>query len=79
MHLLAKEAGFREGILIGFLADTHIYMNHIEGLKEQIKRAPFELPRLKTENFKSVFEWVYTDSEVINYRHHPTIRFEVAV
>ncbi|MBC8501327.1 MAG: thymidylate synthase [DPANN group archaeon] len=79
LHLLAKETGFKEGKLVGFIADTHIYLNHIEGLKEQLKRKPFSLSKLKTENFKSIFEWKYTDSKVEGYEHHPRIKFEIAV
>ena len=30
LHLLAKETGFEEGHLVGFLGDTHIYENHVE-------------------------------------------------
>ncbi len=79
LHLLAKETGFEEGKLVGFLADTHIYENHIEGIKEQISRTPLELPAINTDNFRSIFEWNYTDSKIIGYKSHPRIRFEVAV
>jgi thymidylate synthase len=79
LHLLAKEAGLKEGKLVGFLGDAHIYTNHVDGLKEQLSREPKPLPKIKTDNFKSIFEWQYTDSEVINYEHHPRIKFEIAV
>lgn len=79
LHLLAKEANMQEGKLVGFLADTHIYVNHVEGLKEQLSREPKSLPTIKTNNFKSIFDWKYTDSEVENYSPHPRIKFEVAV
>jgi thymidylate synthase len=79
LHLLAKEAGLKEGRLVGFLGDTHIYVNHLEGVKEQIARKPFPLPTIKTEPFTSIFDWKYTDSTVGNYQHHPRIKFEVAV
>jgi len=81
LHLLAKEGGYEEGILTGFLADTHIYVNHIDGLKEQISRDPnkYPLPKIKTEKFTSIFDWVYTDSEIINYQSYPTIKFDIAV
>ncbi len=79
LHLLAKESGFKEGRLVGFLADTHVYVNHLEGIKEQLSRQPMKLPTLKTENFKSIFDWEYTDSKVENYEHHPRIKFEVAI
>lgn len=79
LHLIARETGLQEGKLVGFLADTHIYCNHIDGLKEQLSRKPFSLPLIRTDNFFSIFDWKYTDTEVENYQHHPKISFEVAV
>ena len=79
LHLLAKETGLKEGRLVGFLGDTHIYSNHVEGLKEQLTREPMKLCTIKTSNFKSIFDWEYTDSEVELYEHHPRIKFEIAV
>ena len=81
LHLLALETGLEEGILTGFLADTHIYLNHIDGLKEQLARDPnkYKLSKIKTNNFKSIFDWQYTDSEIINYESYPRISFEIAV
>jgi thymidylate synthase len=79
LHLLAKETGLKEGRLVGFLGDTHIYLNHVDGLKEQLSREPKSLPKLTTENFTSIFEWVYTDSKVEGYEHHPRIKFDIAV
>lgn len=79
LHLLAKETNLKEGRLVGFLADTHIYVNHMDGIKEQLKRKPVSLPTIKTSNFKSIFDWKYTDSSVANYKPHPAIKFEVAV
>ncbi len=81
LHLLAKETGFAEGILTGFLADTHVYLNHIDGLKEQLSRDPnkYKLPQIKTDNFNSIFDWQYTDSEIIGYESYPTIKFDIAV
>src|SRR3989338_3205646 len=38
LHLLAKESGREEGILTGFLMDTHIYENQIDGIREQVER-----------------------------------------
>ena len=79
LHLLAKEANLKEGRLVGFLGDTHIYTNHVEGLKEQISRKPFPLPKIKTENFTTIFNWKYKDSIVEDYESHERIKFEVAV
>ena len=79
LHLLAKETGYQEGKLVGFLGDTHIYLNHVEKIKEQLTREPYPLPKIKTDNFTSIFDWKYTDSQVENYQHHPRIKFDIAV
>ncbi|MDR0291153.1 MAG: thymidylate synthase [Treponema sp.] len=79
LHLLAKEADLGEGKLIGFLGDTHIYVNHIDGLREQIARTPKALPKIKTENFTSLFDWQYTDTAIEGYDPHPAIKFDIAV
>ncbi len=81
LHLLAKEAGLKEGRLVGFLGDTHIYSNHIEGIKEQLERNPDEytLPNIETENFTSIFDWQATDTTLNNYQSHPRIKFDIAV
>lgn len=81
LHLLAKESGLKEGKLIGFLADVHIYVNHIDGAREQLERNPslYALPQIITEPFTSIFEWSYKNSQVVNYASHPTIKFEIAV
>ena len=81
LHLLAKESGLQEGKLVGFLADTHIYVNHIDGAKEQLTRDPntHPLPTIQTENFTSIFDWKAEDSKVLNYQSYPKIEFQIAV
>ncbi|HRX63663.1 MAG TPA: thymidylate synthase [Candidatus Absconditabacterales bacterium] len=79
LHLLAKEAGLKEGKLVGFLADTHIYSNHIEGAKEQLSRIPTTLPTIKTEKFTSIFDREYTDTVVEGYEPQARIKFDIAV
>jgi thymidylate synthase len=79
LHLLAKEAGLGEGRLIGFLGDTHIYVNHIDAIRQQIARVPKNLPQIRTENFTSIFDWHYGDTVIENYDPYPAIKFEIAV
>lgn len=81
LHLLAKETGLQEGNLVGFLADTHIYANHIDGAKEQLTRDPntYPLCSVETPSFTSIFDWSYTDSTVVGYQSHPRISFPIAV
>lgn len=81
LHLLAKEAGLQEGKLVGFLADVHIYSNHVEGAREQLTRDPnlYPLPAIETENFSSIFDWKAEDTKLVNYQSYPRISFEIAV
>jgi len=81
LHLLAKEAGLKEGKLVGFLADAHIYENHVGGAKEQLSRDPnkFPLPKIETKDWKSIFDWKCTDSEILDYQSYDKISFEIAI
>lgn len=80
LHLLAKESNLKEGMLVGFFADAHIYLNHIDGIKELLSRnATGNLPTIKTDNFKSIYDWQYSDTILCDYNPLPSIKFKVAV
>lgn len=79
LHLLAKESNLQEWKLVGFLADTHIYANHVDALTEQLRRKPDTLPTVKTDKFTSIFDREYTDTIVENYNPQASIKMDVAV
>jgi thymidylate synthase len=79
LHLLAKEANLKEGILTGHFGDCHLYENSIDAIKTQSQREPYDLPRIETDNFTNVFDWEYKDTKLIDYNSHETIKVEVAV
>ena len=79
LHLLAKQSGFEAGIVTGYLDNVHIYMNHIDAVKKQIERTPFDYPKIVTENFTSIFDWSYADTNLKDYNSHEAIRVQVAV
>lgn len=81
LHLLAKEAGLKEGKLVGFLADVHIYENHVDGAREQLSRDPnkYILPTIETENWKIIFDWHAENTKLLNYQSYDRIKFEIAV
>lgn len=79
LHLLAKEAGLQEGKLVGFLADTHIYENHISALQEQLTRIPKRLPNIETKQCSSIFEREYTDTVINGYNPDASLSMAVAV
>lgn len=81
--LICKQVHMKPGKLIGFFADTHIYVNHIDQVKEQLSRTPFESPTVKILNANdskwTIWDWSYTDFELENYQCHPAIKAPVAV
>lgn len=80
LHLLAKEAGLKEGVLTGFFADAHVYINQLAGAHELLKRdTNIPLPKIKTEKFTSIFDWEHKDTELLDYNPQAPIKFEVAV
>lgn len=78
-HLFAKAYDLipKEVIYVGF--DCHIYNNHIDQVKEQICRKPYEFPTINIRNKKDVLDFNIDDIEILNYMHHPTIKAEMAV
>jgi thymidylate synthase len=75
---IAQEVGLEPGVFAHTIVDAHIYVNHIDGLKEQLTRSPKALPELKIAN-KPVGELSFGDFELTGYNPDPLIRFEVAV
>ena len=81
--LICKQVKMKPGKLIGFFADTHIYVNHLEQVEEQLSRTPYESPTVKITNADdpnwTIWDWKYTDFEIENYTYHPAIKAPVAV
>lgn len=78
MHMLAQECGYEAGIFTHTMGDAHIYLNHVEGLKEQLTRKAHPLPQLKIAK-KPFWDLEFSDFEIVGYEHEPFIKFEVAV
>lgn len=78
LMMFAQECGFEPGILVHTIGDAHIYSNHIEGLKEQLKRTPGKLPQLKIAD-KAFDDLKFEDFELVGYEHEAFIKFPVAV
>ena len=79
LTLICKETGFEPGQVFGMLGNCHIYENHIEGVKEQLKRKMHRLPTIEIENFTSIFDFTYTDVKLLNYESEGKINFDIAV
>lgn len=83
LTLVCKQVKMKPGKLIGFFADSHIYVNQIEGVKEQLSRTPYELPSVTITNAEdpnwTIWDWKYTDFILENYQCHSAIKMPVAV
>ena len=75
---IAQEVGLEPGTFAHTIVDAHIYVNHVDGLKEQLKREPRKLPTLEIAN-KSVDDLTFDDFKLHGYDPDPVIKFEVAV
>jgi thymidylate synthase len=86
LEIIGKMVNMIPDELIINLGDAHIYKNQVDGVKEQLTREPFELPKLVISNqinFNgSVNEFLnsclITDFIVENYQSHPTIKIPLS-
>jgi len=78
--MVAQVTGLQAGEFVHTFGDAHIYLNHIDQVKEQLTREPYELPLMKiNKDRKSIFDFEYQDFELLNYKAHPHIKGEIAV
>ena len=79
LHLLCLETKMKPGQITGMFSNVHIYENHVEGARLQLKREPLPLPQIKIMPFFSIFDWEYQHAQVENYRSHEKIPLQVAI
>lgn len=78
--MVAKECNLKPGEFIHSIGDCHLYINHLEAVKLQIKRIPKKLPKvILNPDIKSIFNYKYEDIKLINYDSYPKIKGKVAV
>ena len=72
LTMIADEMNMVPEELIGNLGDVHLYKNHIEQAKEQIKREPFDLPTVHVRD--GIYSFGGQDVILENYQSHPPIK-----
>ena len=76
LELIGREANMIPDQLIGNLGDTHLYLNHIEQAKEQLKRDPIMLPEIELSNVDILSgEFNY---DLVGYESHPSIKAQLS-
>ena len=78
--MMAQVCNLKPGDFVHTLGDTHIYLNHIEQAKLQLTREPRPLPKMNINpDVKSIFDFEYSDFELVGYNPHPHIKAPIAV
>ena len=73
--MMAQVCGLKAGEFIHTLGDTHLYLNHLEQVEEQLRRTPRPLPHMRLNPArKSIFDFVYEDFSLEGYDPYPAIK-----
>ena len=86
LAIIGKMVNMVPDELIGNLGDTHIYKNQIDGIKEQLTREPYQLPKLimsNNVNFNDTIDeflnsCLISDFQIENYQSHPSIKMPLS-
>lgn len=72
------------GEFIHTLGDAHVYLDHIDALKEQFERIPKQFPKLvikeeRKNEIKSIDDFKFEDFEIVGYEPYPPIKMKMSV
>ena len=78
--MVAQVCGLKAFEFIHCLGDTHLYLNHLEQAKLQLKRKPKALPIMNLNSkIKNIFDFQFEDFQLQDYDPHPGIAAKVSV
>lgn len=77
-HLIAKHCGLEAYEFIHFMGNSHIYEDHVEPMKEQIKRNPHPFPTVSIKHVReNINDYCVDDFEIHNYQSHEAIKMKM--
>ncbi|MCL5439012.1 MAG: thymidylate synthase [Patescibacteria group bacterium] len=78
--MIAQVVGLQPGFFVHTFGDVHIYSNHFDQVKEQLKRKPRPFPTIKINpKIKNIDDFKYEDFTLENYNPYPPIKGQVTV
>jgi len=78
VHLVAHQVDMKPGVIHHYIADAHIYEEHVDKMKVVLERVPFDLPQLKImEKADNVWEYELKDLVLENYESHDKVAMEM--
>ncbi len=77
LHLLAKEVNMVPDELIFSGGDVHLYSNHVDVAKEQLKRKTYKLPKLELTN-TSIYNLKLDDFKIVGYESESVLKGELS-
>ena len=75
VYIIANITNKRPGAISIVIGDAHIYEEHIDAVKEQLSRKPYDFPKMIiNKTFSNIDDYKYEHFEIIDYNYHPTIK-----
>ena len=79
-HLLAKHCDLEATDFYYYKGDCHIYESHLDNIKTQIYRTPYEFPTLIiNKKYNNINDYKEEDFKLDNYIHHENIKYEMII
>lgn len=77
-HIIAKHCNLEAYEFCYYLGNCHIYDDHIEVLKEQIKRKPYKFPKIVVnKKHENIDDYNINNIELLGYEYHPPLKMEM--
>jgi thymidylate synthase len=79
-RMVAQVTGLTPGEFILTLGDAHLYLNHLEQAREQLRRTPRPFPRMRLNpSVRELLDFGFEDFTLEGYDPHPAIKAPIAV
>jgi len=79
-QMIAQVCDLQPGDFVHTFGDAHLYLNHLDQVREQLSRTPLPLPQLHLNpDVRSLFDFRFEDIRIESYQSHAPIKGDVAV